>query len=147
MVLWYLFDCFVGINYLPTHILDSLQNTTNYQRPTIIWTFWLRYTRKNLKTVWMKFNGKAGCKLVDDLAYGILSVYLHAKNQRNWYIASWDIDDQRILQSDWTIVFWPITCEPEIFRIWGLHKKTENCDVFHFCLLPAKRNNNTLWKV
>ena len=57
------------------------------QRPTIIWTFWIRYTRKNLKTVWMKFNGKAACKLVADLAYDIVyhlkSIYgnLHTQSE------------------------------------------------------------------
>ena len=40
-------------------------------------------------------------------------------------------------------IFWPITCEPEFSQIWGLHKKTENCNIFHFRLLPAKSNAKT----
>ena len=41
-------------------------------------------------------------------------------------IPSSNIDDQRILQSDWTKAFWPITCEPELFQIRGFHRNIES---------------------
>ena len=41
-------------------------------------------------------------------------------------IPSWNINDQTILQSDWTKAFWPITCEPELFQIRGFHRNIES---------------------
>ena len=70
-----------------------------------------------------------------------LGEYLYAKNNRNWYPNSSDIDDQRFPQSDWVRAFLPITGEPEVSQIWALHGKTESCHVFYFRLLPAKSNN------
>ena len=32
------------------------------------------------------------------------------------------------------------------FQKWGLHSKTEKCNVFHYRLLPAKRNDKILFK-
>ena len=66
------------------------------------------------------------------------------KKKRNTCITSKDIDDQIILQSDWMRAFSPITCEPEFPQIWGLCKKTENCDALPFRLLPAKSKKNQL---
>ena len=43
--------------------------------------------------------------------------YFHAENQRIWYNIWRDIDDQRILQSDWTEAFSIIICEPEFSDI------------------------------
>ena len=71
----------------------------------------------------------------------------------NWYIdqlINWSIDqsryidDQRILKSDWTRAFWPITYEPKFSQIWGFHKKIENYKIFPSRLLPAKSNNRIL---
>ena len=56
------------------------------------------------------------------------SNYLPAKNLRH----------QRILQSDWTRVFWPITCVPEFSQIYTLQRKIENQKIFHCGLFPAK---------
>lgn len=42
-------------------------------------------------------------------------------------IPSKHMDDQKILQSDWTIAF----CETEFSYIWGLYKKIENPKIFH----------------
>ena len=46
-------------------------------------------------------------------------------------------DDRRILQSDWTRSFCHVTCEPEFSHIWGLHRKIEKCNIFHFRLIPV----------
>ena len=62
-------------------------------------------------------------------------------------IPSKDISDQRILQSVWMRVFWPITCEVEFVQIWGSHSEKKNCQVFHFRLLPAKSYGKTLWNL
>ena len=84
--------------------------------------------------------------------------YLHGKNLQYhlmywWYIdqlINWSIDqsryidDQRILKSDWTRAFWPITYEPKFSQIWGFHKKIENYKIFPSRLLPAKSNNRIL---
>ena len=70
--------------------------------------------------------------------------YLHGKNLRYHLNPSRYIDYQRILKSDWTWAFWPITYEPKSSQIWGLHKKIENYKIFPSRLLPAKRNNRIL---
>ena len=75
------------------------------------------------------------------------SLWISTSKKSYWCIASSDIDYQRILQSNWMRVFWPMTCEPGFFRIMGSDRKTEKCNVFHFRLLPAKSNDKTLWKV
>ena len=70
-----------------------------------------------------------------------LGEYLYVKNKRYRSITSEDIDDQGTLQSDWMTAFWPVTCEPNFFQIWGLHRKAKNNIDFHFWLLPAKSND------
>ena len=55
---------YFAVNFLPTHILDFLQN--------IIWAFWIKRTRKKLKIVCVKFIGKIGCTLVVELVYVIV---------------------------------------------------------------------------
>ena len=37
-----------------------------------------------------------------------------------------------------------ITFETNFSQTWGLHRKTENCNVFHFKLLLAKSNDKIL---
>ena len=69
--------------------------------------------------------------------FSLVKFYMK-KNQRCSWIPSKNIDDKRILQSDWMRVFWPKTCEAEFSQIWGLHREIENCRVFHLRLLPAK---------
>ena len=39
------------------------------------------------------------------------------KNPRYQLVNSRDIDDQRILQSEWTRMFWPTTCEAGFSQI------------------------------
>ena len=63
------------------------------------------------------------------------------------HIASRDIDDQRIWQSDWTRAFCLIIWKPEFSQIFSFHRKTKSCNVFSFWLHPAKRNGKILWKV
>ena len=53
--------------------------------------------------------------------------YFHVKIKEN---DAKDLDDQRILESDWTITFWLITCKQEFFQISGFHSKTESCNVY-----------------
>ena len=53
--------------------------------------------------------------------YSQMLLFLGEK-QIYWWIPYKDID-QRILNSTWTIVFWPLTSEPEFSWIWGLHKE------------------------
>ena len=45
-----------------------------------------------------------------------LGEYLYVNNQKILIIPSRDIEDQRILESDWTRAFWPIICEVEFPR-------------------------------
>ena len=65
------------------------------------------------------------------------------RKSKKLMLTSRDVDDQRILQSDWTWAFWPITSEPKM----GLHRKTENCNALHFRLFPAESNDKISWKV
>ena len=77
-----------------------------------------------------------------------LSQYLHAKKSNKLiYRTSCDIHDHSILQTNWTIAFWPTTCEQGFSQIWGLYRKTENCDDFQFTFLSAKKDDNILWQV
>ena len=43
--------------------------------------------------------------------------------------------------------FLACNCESKFSQIRGLHRKTENYNVFHFGLLTAKINDKILWKV
>ena len=58
-------NCFVGINFLPSRILDSLQNIAKISTLKI-------HTHKNLKIECVKFFGKIGSMLVAELAYVII---------------------------------------------------------------------------
>ena len=63
------------------------------------------------------------------------------KKSKIWSSPSRDTDNERILQSDWTRVFWHITCEREFSQYgWGLLMKAINCKAFHFRFLPAITN-------
>ena len=54
---------------------------------------------------------------------------------------------ERSQQSDWKKAFWPATCKPEVPQIQGLFRKTKDCNVFHFMLLPAKSDEKILENV
>ena len=66
-------------------------------------------------------------------------MYISCKNQRYRCIPYTDNDEQKILQSYWARIFWPIISEAEFFQ--GLRRKTEHCKLFHFRLFPAKSND------
>ena len=93
---------------------------------------------------WLVMPGHAHPKTVPHMLSN-LGEHLHAKKGRYWCIPSRDIDDQIILQSDWTRSFSPITLNQNFSLICGLHRKVGN--FFHFKLLTAKSNENFLWKV
>ena len=57
-------NCFVGVNFLPAHIFDSLQNRT--KASILNGMDLLKYQKC------VKFFGKHGCTLVADLAYVIV---------------------------------------------------------------------------
>ena len=54
---------------------------------------------------------------------------------------------KKILQSDWMRALWPITCKVKITQTWNLHLESDNCNVFHFELLPAKTNAKIFLKL
>ena len=58
-----------------------------------------------------------------------LDEYAHAQNLRDRLIPSRDIDDQRILQSDWLRSFQATTEEPSFFQTCGFHRIMKNTDV------------------
>ena len=66
------------------------------------------------------------------------------KYKRNWLITSWDIANQRNLQSDWSRAFGSLIFKSEFFQMWDMHRK--NCNTPDFLLLPAKDNDGILWK-
>ena len=67
-----------------------------------------------------------------------LGDYLHAPNKMYRCFPPRDIDDQRILRSDWIRSFWPVTCQTNFSQLQILYRKTKNFKVFQFRLLPAK---------
>ena len=62
-----------------------------------------------------------------------LGEYLYVNNQKILIIPSRDIEDQRILESDWTRAFWPIICEAEFPRYWVCTGKER---IVRFFILP-----------
>ena len=60
-----------------------------------------------------------------------MDVYLHAKNQSDISTPSRDINNQRILQSDWPRAFWPKTRQPEFSQTCGFRRMIENHNIFH----------------
>ena len=58
--------------------------------------------------------------------------------QGNSCISSWDIDDQKTLQSYWMRGFWCVTCEAEFSQTLGWYSDKEICKIFRFKLILAK---------
>ena len=58
----------------------------------------------------------------------LISMNLHqyAKDQAFSSLCSRDIISLKILQSDWSRAFWPISQEPEFSQVWDLCKNTAN---------------------
>ena len=59
-----------------------------------------------------------------------MNLYEHAKNQTFSLICSRDIVDLKILQSDWSRAFWPISQEQDFSQAWDLCKNTANITKF-----------------
>ena len=47
-----------------------------------------------------------------------INLYQHAKNQAFSSLCSGDIVNLKILQSDWSRAFWPISQEPDFSQVW-----------------------------
>ena len=47
-----------------------------------------------------------------------MNLYQHAKNPAFPSLCSRDMDDLKILQSDWPRAFWPISQEPDFYQAW-----------------------------
>ena len=60
-----------------------------------------------------------------------LDNYLHAKNLTGWLISSRDIDNQRIMQSNWLKAFSAITEEPDFSQIRRSCLTTKNTAAMH----------------
>ena len=84
-------------------------------------------------------NSSIGCYLP------LVSISLHKIKNIHAFLP--DIDDQRILQSDWMREFWPTTYKAEFSQVWDLQRKTDNCKFFQFRIFPAKNNDEILWKL
>ena len=55
-----------------------------------------------------------------------MNLHQYAKNQTFSSFCSGDIVSLKILQSDWSTAFWPISQEPHFFQVWDLYKNTAN---------------------
>ena len=53
-----------------------------------------------------------------------MNLYQHAKNQAFSPFSPRDTVDLKILQSDWSQAFWPISQEPDFSQVWDLCKNT-----------------------
>ena len=98
--------------------------------------------RQPKETHGKSMKGVAGCgwtcltNVVSDATFpGWISL---GKKSKKLMHTSKDIYDQRILHYDWTRAFYSITCEPEFSQLWSLHRKTENCNVFHLIYFQQK---------
>ena len=72
----------------------------------------------------------------------LISMNLHpyAKTQTFSSFCSRDIVNLRILQSDWSRAFWPISQEPQFSQVWDLYKNTAN--IIKFLYRPNSEKIN-----
>ena len=63
------------------------------------------------------------------------------KNQTSSSFCSGDIVNLKILQSEWSRAFWPISLEPEFSQVWDLCKNTTNITEFLYRSNSEKRND------
>ena len=63
------------------------------------------------------------------------------KNQTSSSFCSRDIVNLKILRSDWSRAFWPISLEPEFSQVWDLCKNTANIIEFLYRSNSEKRND------
>ena len=69
-----------------------------------------------------------------------MNLHQYAKNQAFSLFCSRDIVNLKILQSDWSKVFWPISQEPEFFQVWDLSKNIAN--IIKFLYRPNSEKIN-----
>ena len=70
-----------------------------------------------------------------------MNLQQYAKNQAFSSFYSRDIVDLKILQSDWSIAFWPISQEPDFSQVWDLCKNTANITKFLYRPNSEKSND------
>ena len=73
-----------------------------------------------------------------------VTLYQHARHQPISLTNSGDTADEKILQSDWLIIFWPIKEEQRFSQIWDLGKNTANNRNFHYRTNSIKTNDQIL---
>ena len=70
-----------------------------------------------------------------------VNLYRHAKTQAISLICSRDMIDQKILQSDWLRLIWPISQQRKFSQIWDLCRNTANNIDFHYKKNLVKTND------
>ena len=71
-----------------------------------------------------------------------MNLHQYAKNQVFSSFCSRDIVNLKILQSDWSRAFWPISQEPEFSQVWNLCKNTANIIKFPYKPSSEKINDS-----
>ena len=70
-----------------------------------------------------------------------MNLYQHIKDQAISLICSGDIDDLKILQSDWLRACWSTSQKQKFSRIWDLCTNTDNNTNFHYRTNSVKIND------
>ena len=71
-----------------------------------------------------------------------MNLHKYAKNEALLSFCSRDMASLKILQSDWSRAFWPISQEPEFSQVWDLCKNTANIIKFLYRPNSEKINNS-----
>ena len=61
-----------------------------------------------------------------------MNLHQYAKNQALSLFCSRDLVNLKILQSDWSTAFWPLSQEPDFSQVWDLCRNTVNNINFHY---------------
>ena len=69
-----------------------------------------------------------------------MNLHQYAKNQAFSSFCSRDIVNLKILQSDWSRAFWPISQEQDFSQVWDLSKNTANNIKFVYITYSEKNN-------
>ena len=69
-----------------------------------------------------------------------MNLHQYEKNQAFSSFCSRDIVNIKIMQSDWSRAFWPISHETDFFQVWDLCKNTAN--IIKFLDRPNSEKNN-----
>ena len=70
-----------------------------------------------------------------------MNLHQYAKNQAFSSFYSRDIVNLKILQSDWSRTFWPISQEPNFSQVWDFYKNIANIIKFLYRPNSEKRND------